>query len=192
MSTMPYPGMRTVKTAIAVVFVMSFYRMTMGAEFWMNGAILASIVAIICLQESVDKTLKEGAARILGTFLGGVAGAAMVATGLRDHHFVLFIIAAGICIVAVIYICNLMDKNSSVPISCVVFMMVVLNTSGVSPVFHAFVNVIDTMVGIGVAYGVNKLVYAPNPRRVLYKQRAASAQAGQMLENSEDEQQKES
>ena len=161
-SKAPYPGMRTLKTAIAVVLVMILYRVTMGAELWKSGAILASIVAIICLQDSVDKTLKEGAARILGTLLGGAGGAVILATGIRDYNFAVFVIAAGVCIVAIIYICNLLDKNSSVPISCVVFMMVVLNTSGVSPVFHAFGNVIDTLVGIAVAYGINKFVYAPN------------------------------
>ena len=179
----PRPGMRTVKTAIAVVLVMTFSRAVLGAEYWMNNAVLACIVAVICLQDTVDKTLKEGAARFLGTLMGGAAGAAILYTGIRDHSFAAFAAASGVCIIAVIYACNLLNRSTSVAISCVVFLKIALGISEAPPALQALESAIQTLVGITAAYGVNKFVYAPDPHRV-HKQSEVGSQEAKVPETA--------
>jgi len=168
-SKMSYPGMRTIKTAIAVIVVMVLYRLILGPEYWANGAIMACIVAVICLQDTVNKTLTQGVARVVGTLIGGGIAALILLTSVRYYNFVVFVLVSGICLILVIHICTLLNQYDSVSISCVVFLNIILNTSGAEPSHLVISNVINTLVGITAAYSVNKFVYAPN-RDELYKQ----------------------
>ena len=191
---MPYPGMRTVKTALAVTVVMVLYRLVLGPEQWASSAIMACIVAVICLQDTVNKTLTQGAARVVGTLIGGGTAALILLTSVRDHNFAVFVIVSGICLIFVIHICTLLNQHDSVSISCVVFLNIILNTSGAEPTHLVVVNVINTLVGISAAYSVNKFVYAPNQGE-LYKQHmlhALSKIEAKAADNGEPTEQKES
>lgn len=162
-SKISYPGMRTVKTALTVTLLMALYRLVLGPEYWIYSVPMACVAAVICLQDSVGKTLQEGAARVVGTFIGGGSAVLILMTGVRDYEFAVFVIVSGLCLILIIHLCNLMNQHNCIPISCIVFMNVVLNTSGVEPMFLAFNSIVNTLVGIAAAYGVNKFVYAPIP-----------------------------
>lgn len=187
-SKIPCPGMRTVKTALTVTLLMVLYRLVLGPELWIYSVPMACVAAVICLQDSVGKTLQEGTARVIGTFIGGGSAVLVLLTGVRDHDFAVFAVVSGICLIFIIHICNLLNQHSSIPISCIVFMNVIFNTSGVEPMLLAFHSIANTLVGIAAAYGVNKFIYAPisvsepcKPRtfRVRLKKKTDTAKAAE-------------
>jgi len=170
-SKMPYPGMRTVKTALTVTLVMVLYRLVLGPENWIYGAPMACIAAIICLQDTVGKTLQEGASRVVGTFIGGGSAILVLTAGVRDYNFALFAIASGLCLIVIIHVFNILNQHNSIAIGCVVFLNVVINVSGAEPRMLAFSSIVNTLVGIAAAYSVNKFVYAPTSVSEPCKQR---------------------
>jgi len=170
LSKMSYPGMRTAKTALTVTLVMVLYRLVLGPDDWVFGAPMACIAAVICLQDTVGKTLEEGTARVVGTFIGGGSAVLVLMAGLRDHNFALFAIASGLCLIVIIHVFNILNQHNSIAIGCVVFLNVVINASGVEPRLLALSSIVNTLVGIAAAYSVNKFVYAPDSRGAQHEQ----------------------
>lgn len=144
------PGMRNVKTAIAVVISTSISRMLK-----MEYPFYAAIASIICMQGSVENTIKSGKNRMLGTMVGALLGfiCALIEPG--------NIILLGLGIVGVIYLCTLLNWKGSASIGCVVFCAIMLNLKGNSPALYSVNRIIDTFVGIIVALAVNYFIMPP-------------------------------
>ncbi|MDR2296037.1 MAG: aromatic acid exporter family protein, partial [Clostridiales Family XIII bacterium] len=68
-------GMRTVKTALSVLICMLLYRLAAPFGYTTNfDAFLACTAAVICMQDSVEKSLKSGRNRLAGTGVGALLG----------------------------------------------------------------------------------------------------------------------
>lgn len=156
----PHPGLRNVKTCIAVVIIIIIYK-TIGR----NGVILALVAAILCMQDSVDKSINLGIARIKGTLLGGLLGVCFTLLHLDQLNLLLFLVCIFFSVMIFIFICNLIGAKSSILIGCVVFLMTVLESTDYSPITHAINRTVDTLVGIVVAFIINQLIFRPRPER---------------------------
>ena len=73
----PLPGMRTIKTAVAVMISLVIFlpmealSTAEGTNFIDQlGPFYACIAAIVCMQSSVGATWKQGVSRLLGTLIG--------------------------------------------------------------------------------------------------------------------------
>ena len=73
------PGMRNIKTAVAVVicfllFLPFWSQASPAGEGMQIGPFYACITAVICMQSSVEQSVRQGVSRVIGTLMGGALG----------------------------------------------------------------------------------------------------------------------
>ncbi|MCT4661334.1 MAG: aromatic acid exporter family protein [Tissierellales bacterium] len=141
---MPKIGMRNIKTAVSVALCIALYQLLKRPY-----PFYACIAAVICMRNTHVDTIKVGKDRMIGTMTGGFIG----------YIFYRFIsyssIGIGIGISLVIYTLNLMKKQASVAIACIVFIAVMTNLKGQLPHVYAINRVLDTFIGIIIAAIIN-------------------------------------
>jgi len=158
-------GLRTIKSAVAVMLcflIYELYKLAFGAAYAPT-PFYACIAAILCMQDSVHKTLSMGIARVVGTIIGGMVGlcSALVAGYIPSWSFILLV---GVCIIICINICNMLGNQSACAISCVVFLAVVarIDSDHAMPLYlFAIYRVVETIAGIIIAATVNKFLANP-------------------------------
>lgn len=157
----PHPGWRNIKTAISVVLCLLLYRV-IGRD----GVLMALIAAILCMQDSVDKSLRLGIDRIKGTALGGLIGVGISLLELTSLPYALFLLCIFVAVVLFIFLCNLIRSRSSIVIGCFVFLIIVLESGEADNIYLEAINrTLDTFIGIGIAFVVNRLIFRPTPER---------------------------
>lgn len=159
----PRPGLRIIKTAIAVILCILLYQ-----YIERSGLILAAIAALICMQDSVEKSTQEGRNRMIGTTLGGFLGVLLTYFPFFKVNYFLWILLVFLGIISLIYCFNLLRLHDSIIIGSVVFLVIVLDAEGgayTSPVPYALNRILDTFVGIILATLVNYFLFRPQPER---------------------------
>jgi len=160
--TLPKLGMRTIKTALCV-FICLLINFFMTTDL----AVYSAIAAIVCMQSTIENTLKISVNRIVGTAIGGGAGilVILIASFSILHFLYLLIIPLGI--ILTIYLCNAIKMPGSSVICAIVYITVVaapiMPHSGASdPYLLALYRITDTLIGIVVATLVNRFIAPPN------------------------------
>lgn len=151
-------GLRAAKTSIAVLICVLLSILLRRADMFFS-----SIATIICMRQTYDETYDAGIRRLIGTVIGGVIGliVLLISQNLPYKHYVTSILSP-IFILAVIYVCNVIDFKGSVEIGCIVLLSVIMSHSDLaySNTFLYVVNrVLDTSMGIVVAMFVNKFFF---------------------------------
>lgn len=148
-------GFRAIKTAIAVA-ICAFISMFYNHE----DIFCACIASVICMEQTCEQTLDTGVNRFIGTIIGGTIGyIALECCSMLPYYQWVRILALPICILLVVYMCNLINRKLAVSIGCVV-VIVILSRSGDSmgsTLTYVIQRVCDTLVGIGVAMIVNSI-----------------------------------
>ncbi|MBV4415335.1 FUSC family protein [Clostridium tyrobutyricum] len=152
-------GMRNIKTAISVMICMS-----LSYVFNREYIFYAVIASIIAMQSSVADSFKTGKNRMLGTVMGAVFG--MIFAFISPGN----IIFCGIGVIFIIYICDYLGWKKSVVISCIVFLGIMINLNGRSPVIYSMNRIIDTFIGIGVAVIINYFISPPKHGNKLHRE----------------------
>lgn len=159
----PKIGMRNIKTSASVFLCLLFF------EFLnRENAVQACIAAIICMQNTIDDSFKKGLDRIIGTIIGGIAGALVLffVETYGNEQLLLFIIPLGIMIL--IEICVALKLKQSVIICCVVYLSILITKQHEGGyIFYTFNRVIDTTLGIIITIFVNKYMNIPEELRIL-------------------------
>lgn len=151
---MPKIGMRMIKTAIAVFLCFS---VDLIRE---NGIVFYSVIAaILCMQPEISDTIKQAKVRMFATILGGFVG--MIFLIFESSYFqfeplVLRYLVLSLMVIPLIYLNVLIKKPSAAYLTCVVFLSItVSHVNDLNPALFAFNRVMDTLIGIGIAYFVN-------------------------------------
>lgn len=154
------PGHRTIKTAVAVAVCLIVYKL-LGRE----GTSLAIISAIICMQESVEKSISSAKARVIGTAAGGIAGGILAISGLTEVSFLTYLLCALIGIIGLIHSFTLLGIRQSTVISCTVFIIIITDAAKSSdPFAYSLMRTIDTVIGIVISVIINTTVFRPRER----------------------------
>lgn len=151
-NTMLKIGMRNIKTATAVfIDLLIFDLLKLENPFY------ACIASVICMQPTVEDTIKSGKHRLIGTAIAGIVGFIVyyVAENILGPKSYLFLIPLGI--IFLIKLCVILKVPSSVSICCVVFISIqtthrIYGDNNLYPITR----VIETFIGIIVATLVNK------------------------------------
>lgn len=153
---MPRIGMRIIKSAVAVFICFLIYLVRgTGMPFY------SAIAAILCMQQGMESTKQVGLNRTVGTLIGGAFGVIVL---LLERRFIpetmpqLRYLLTSVAIIPLIYTTILLERQTASYISCVVFLSVAIN-HGDDVVPYAFTinRIIDTLIGIFVALGVNAM-----------------------------------
>ena len=149
-------GRRIIKTVIAV-----FLCALIGCLRGMDSAILSMVAAIICIQPTRDESVMFAINRVFGTILGGLLGAVCLffarLTGLINISLLYYFVIA-ILLIPIILLTLLMRKPSISSFTCSIFLMVTLTlVEGASPIMYSAERTFETLMGIVVGLGVNRL-----------------------------------
>lgn len=117
------------------------------------------------MEQTCEQTIDTGVNRFIGTMIGGIVGyfALESICGLPYYEW-LRVLVLPICILIVVYTCNIINHKSAVSIGCVVI-IVILSRSGAntsSTLTYVIQRISDTLLGIFVATVINKFTFVKN------------------------------
>lgn len=153
---MPKIGKRIMKSSLAVFlcFVIYVLRGEEGIVFY------SCIAAVLCVQQSAKNTIRVARNRVEGTLIGGFIGLLLL---LFERSFIpsdmaiVQYLLISFMIIPIIYITVVLKKTSASYISCVVFMSITVSHSAdVEPYIFALQRMLDTLIGIFVAWVINR------------------------------------
>lgn len=160
------PGLRAIKTAFAV-----FLCFLLSLLLNRSDPFFASIAAIICMQQTYNQTFYIGVHRFIGTIIGGVCGYLMLEIGQFNSIFGQSwtnTILAPLCILLVIYICNVFNFKASVSIAGIVLLSILSrpDMSANNTLMYVIDRVIDTSLGIIIAMLVNRYMFPKKTKQI--------------------------
>lgn len=146
---LPPIGLRNAKTAIAVFICLILLK---------PNPFFAAIASVICMQDTVEHSVKVGTNRLIGTLIGGVFGTLLLyfTNGLNLNLLNPLITACGVSFV--IYISNIIKKPTACAIASLVLIAIMIAPEGSNPIIYASSRTIETAIGILVAISVNKFI----------------------------------
>lgn len=151
---LPKIGMRTVKTAFAVYLCLIIGQLVNGIT-----PFYSAIAAIFTMKDTQLGSVNYGKTRLFSTLVGGVVGILFLWIGGSINQQAIFDIIIAVGIICCIYICNYFGRNNSASLACVVFLAVILNhNNGNEKYVYAFTRMVETLIGIVIAIGVNKYI----------------------------------
>lgn len=151
LKTIPRPGMRIIKSAVAVglCYLISLLR-TDGIVFY------SQLAALWCMQNYLENTKKNAAQRFIGTLIGAVYGLIFLLVFLGNSEVwnaAVITVLVGI----VLYTTAALKKKQASYFSCVVFLSIVVNhANDINPYLFVFNRCMDTVIGIIVGVAVNE------------------------------------
>lgn len=150
------PGLRIIKTALAV-----FICLVLFSLFNYPQSTSALIACILMMKETTDLTKKTGADRIKGTLLGGLVsyvGLLLVVWMGREQFSMPIILSLSVLVA--LSISKGLAESSSVGSMAAVMIVITIVTHGDSTAgafAYVVIRTIETLIGIVIAYFVNKL-----------------------------------
>ncbi len=156
---LPHIGSRNIKTALSVLICLIF---------WPN-SLFAAIAAVICVQGTVENSLKIGVNRLIGTLLGGILSLILlyIIDELHFQKYLPIIVAVGVSLI--IYICNLIKKPSACSISSITLMAILITQSSNNPLMYSIHRTVETAFGVIVAILINKYIHPPKEKNNVNK-----------------------
>lgn len=148
----PKIGLRNIKTALSVLICMIILP---------EDAFYAAIASVICMQSTVENSVKSGINRIIGTLIGGTLGVFFLLSIRYFDIFKFAFLVAAIGVICVIYICNFIKKPGSCSISCIVLIRILTAPESSDAIAYATSRTFETALGIIIAILVNKY-FNPN------------------------------
>ncbi|WP_353092517.1 aromatic acid exporter family protein [Tissierella praeacuta] len=150
------PGMRVIKTVIAVYICFLINFMRKGIPFY------SAIAAILCMQNDHINGFKTGKNRLIGTLIGGTYGFLAIVLinflNVELFNYIHYLILS-LFLIPIIYTNVFLKSSSSAYISCVVFFSITISHGGdIAPMYFALNRVIDTLIGIGVSLIINRIM----------------------------------
>ena len=142
-------GLRTVKTAAAVIISMAVVDLY-GATT--SKLIFAMLGAMAAVQPTFKESLESCITQILGVLYGALTGVLLLALKLPP------LVATGIGIVFVITLYNALRIRYSPGLACIIVVTLCI-TPDVQPILYALGRIWDTAIGLGVGMAINTLVF---------------------------------
>lgn len=148
-------GMRTVKSAIAVMIAMAvvyFYGVTTSR------IIFAVLGAMEAMQPTIKASLRSCLTQVTGVISGALFGLFLNALGLHP------LITTGIGIVMVISIYNALRIQFSPSLPCLI-VVTICTTPDIAPFIYASGRIWDTLIGFAVGITINALIFPYDNRK---------------------------
>ena len=181
---LPKVGMRIVKTAVAVMISYGIfvpfgllYRTELGGVLGQMGPLYACIACIICIQSSLGQTVRQGVSRFIGVLVGGALGAATLLLGDALNNPLILTVALGVLCVAGLWICLLIQRPAACAMACIVpCVILITGVTGVERYYYGAARLIETVVGVAVAFMVNALLPDHRPEEEKHQEEAGPMQ----------------
>ncbi|MGN1013240.1 MAG: aromatic acid exporter family protein [Clostridia bacterium] len=154
------PGLRIIKTIVALVIVMIM-------SICSNGVLAPydmAVVAILAMQDDVAKSFKEVKNRIGSTIIGGIIGTIAMVIGYITNESILKLLMVPLGIFFILYLCSkLINRTEFIIIACYVFLSITLEEAPEISWIYPIKIMITTIVASIVAMIVN--LYDPRKKQ---------------------------
>lgn len=149
-------GLRVIKTVVAAFVCAAIGHIRGEPTFF------SMIAAVICMQNTAEKTLVTAVNRTAGTLIGGVCGVAILYlakfTGLQKYMLAYYALVC-LMLIPLIESTLAINKPSAATITCAAFLSVtVYHLTDASPLSYALNRILDTELGIAAALIINLLI----------------------------------
>lgn len=161
----PKIGQRIMRTVTAVFFVLLIY----SVFNIQRDPFYAAIATVLCTQPHLGSSKMEAVNRIVGTFMGAFFGALYLlleihVIGPYYNEFIGMIMTA-LFVMLVLYTTVLLKKTQTAVLASMVFLsLAIIQFGDTTPAAYIFYRVLDTLVGIGVAFLIME-IHLPRERR---------------------------
>lgn len=154
----PPPGMRNIKTAIAIFICLVLYSLLGRPD-----VIFAAMSIVICMQGSAEKTVLEGLFRFIGTALGGVSALVFISIPMTYEPILRYYSLCALGIIIIIHTLYVLKMHRAISMACIVYLIIVLDKDN-QTLIYAINRTLDTSIGIVIAGVVNHLLFRPTPK----------------------------
>lgn len=166
---LPKVGLRTIKTALAVMISYAIfvpfdliYHTDYGGIWGQLGPSYACIACIICMQSSLGQTIYQGVSRFIGVAVGGALGILALTLGEYLDHPAVKIIMLGLVCVAGVWVCLVIKRPTACGMACILpCVILITRVSGSDRYAYAAARIIETVLGVAVAFVVNAVLPSP-------------------------------
>lgn len=148
-------GLRTLKTAVAVVVSMMLVDIYGATSFKL---IFATLGAMAAVQPTFKESLASCLTQIVGVIFGALIGVLLLS--LPIPHLV----STGIGIILVITLYNALRIQFSPSLACIMI-VILCTTPNIQPMTYSLGRVWDTAIGLGVGMLINTLIFPYDNRR---------------------------
>ena len=149
------PGLRIIKTVIAVFLSMLISELRPGQGLPIN----SSIAAIISMQTNLVDTKDIGINRVIGTILGGLIGLAyLILVPNFKKPYILDYLLMSLIVGLIIWIMAHLKRYNALTIMAIVFLSITLdhvNQTTKLPLTFAFNRTLDTLIGVVISIAIN-------------------------------------
>ena len=154
------PGLRIIKTIVALVVVMLI---SICTEEVLPPYDMA-VIAILAMQDDVAQSFKEVKNRIGSTIIGGIIGTIAMVIGYITNENVLKLLMVPLGIFLILYFCSqLINRKEFILIACYVFLSITLEEAPELSWIYPIKIMVTTIVASTIAMVVN--LYDPRKRR---------------------------
>ncbi|MDA8442149.1 MAG: aromatic acid exporter family protein [Peptococcaceae bacterium] len=151
-------GWRIIKTGLAVALCVWIAQLlNFKYPFY------SAIAAVIALQATLADSWRQGIIRMQGTLVGAITGYVFALVAVHNPWW------TGLGLIVTLAILKAMRWTDAINIASIVFIAITINITG-PPLNYASSRIIDTLLGITVAFAVNQLFFPPR-----YKNAVASS-----------------
>ncbi len=170
-------GLRTIKTAVAVVAAMLLVN-SYGATT--SKLIFATLGAIAVMEPTLKDSVSSCLTQIIGLTFGAVVGIGLMLTPIN------YLVATGIGIVLVITAYNIFNIKFSPSLPCLM-VVVMCTTPNIEPFAYAMGRLWDTAIGLGIGLLINALIFPyNNSRKIRFTAESLDKEVIAFLENMFD------
>ncbi len=171
-------GLRTIKTAVAVILAMAIVDALGGATS--SPMFFAMLGAMAAMEPTFKDSLEACVVQTVSIVLGGVAGVLILGLGLPP------VIGSGVGIVLMILFFNALQIRFSPSLACLIVVTLCTSDTG-HPVVYAAGRIWDTAIGLTVGMMVNTLVFPyDNSKQILRLIESLDREVIQFLEAAFD------
>lgn len=167
-------GLRTVKTAVAVIVAMIIVD-TYGTTT--SKIIFAMLGAMAAVEPTFTESLESCLTQVVGVLLGAAAGVLLTALRLPP------LVATGIGIVFIITLYNTLHIRYHPSLACLI-VVIICTTDDIAPFSYALTRIWDTAIGMAVGLAINTLVFPyDNSKQIRRLMDSLDGELLQFLEN---------
>ena len=142
-------GLRTIKTAAAVVLSMLLVNIY---GFSTSKLIFAMLGAMAAVQPTFKESLESALTQIVGVMFGAFMGVLLLQLPIHP------LVAAGIGIILVIMLYNVLQLRFSPSLACLIVVTLCTDRQ-IQPLIYAVERIWDTTIGLSVGMFINTLIF---------------------------------
>lgn len=154
-------GMRTIKTAIAVMLCILLFRFLNRGQ-----PLIAALSAVFSLRQDLTTTLSFGKSRVLGNSIGGATGIIYFFMKQYFHNdFLIELLVLPALVAFIIVLSDGINNNSGIISGIATMLLITLSVPQGESFIFALDRVLDTFIGTLIAIFINFVLRPPEKEK---------------------------